>query len=134
LRAVAIALVYGDIGFLAIPHVHLRSIQGQPVMFVAALAWVLYAMVLAYLMPRILLEARMRYRDVALISTLGAAVTLIATLAILRVAPPAFAILGGVMGESVAAAATWRMAAGPLRPLSGVGRVAAAQALPKRSL
>jgi hypothetical protein len=134
LRAVAIALVYGDVGFLAIPHVHLRSIQGQPVMFVAALAWVLYAMVLAYLMPRILLEARMRYRDVALISTLGAAVTLIATLAILRVAPPAFAILGGVMGESVAAAATWRMAAGPLRASSGVGRVAAASALPKRSL
>jgi O-antigen/teichoic acid export membrane protein len=114
-RAALIALVYGDAGFLALPHVHLRSIQGQPVMLVAVFAWALYAMVLAYLMPRILLEARMRYRDLALIFTLGAAVTLAATLALLRIASPSYAILGGVLGESVAAVATWRMAAGSLR-------------------
>jgi O-antigen/teichoic acid export membrane protein len=131
LRALVIALVYGDLGFLVIPHVNLRSIQGQPVMVVAVFAWALYAMVLAYLMPRFLLESRMRYRDVAQITVVGAAVTLVATLTLLHLASPSYAILGGVLGESVAAVATWRIAAGPLRASPSVLRV---PSLAKRSL
>lgn len=131
LRALVIALVYGDLGFLVVPHVHLRSLQDQPVMVVAVFAWALYAMVLAYLMPRFLLESRMRYRDVAQITVVAAAVTLIATLALLRVASPSYAILGGVLGETVAAVATWRMAAGPLRASPSVLRVSS---LAKRTI
>lgn len=122
-RAIIIALFYGDVGFLAIPHLHLRSIQGQPVMVVAVCAWALYAMVLAYLMPRFLLEARMRYRDVAFITVIASAVTLGATLALLHVATPSYAILGGLLGETVAAIATWRIAAGPLRAAPATLRV-----------
>jgi len=125
LRAIAIALFYGDVGFLVIPHLHLRSIQGQPVMMVAALAWALYAVVLAYLMPRFLLETRMRYRDLAMITVVGASVTLATTLALLKIASPSYAILGGLLGETVVAVATWRIAAGPLRPSSAVVRIAA---------
>lgn len=115
LRAMMIALLYGDLVFLAIPHVNLRSIQGQPVMVVAVFAWALYAIVLAYLMPRFLLESRMRYREVAQITVVGSAVTLGATLGLLHLASPSYAILGGVLGETIAAIATWRVAAGPLR-------------------
>ena len=132
LRALVIALVYGDLGFLIIPHVNLRSLQGQPVMVVAVFAWALYAMVLAYLMPRFLLESRMRYRDVAQITVVAAAVTVVATLALLHVASPSYAILGGVLGETVAAVATWRMAAGPLRAPAAAPRVV--PSLVKRSL
>ena len=32
-RALAIALIYGNLGFAAIPKLHLRSLEGQPVMF-----------------------------------------------------------------------------------------------------
>ena len=61
----ASALLYGDLGFAVLPHLHLRSLEHQPVMFVAVSAWALYAVVLAYLMPRILLETRMRFREIA---------------------------------------------------------------------
>lgn len=131
LRALVIGLVYGDLGFLVIPHLPLRSIEGQPVMVVAVFAWALYAIVLAYLMPRFLLESRMRYREVAQITVVGASVTLVATLALLHVAAPSYAILGGVLGETVAAIATWRIAAGPLRAAPGALNVA--PTLAKRS-
>jgi hypothetical protein len=113
-RAVALALLYGNASFLAIPRLHLRSLQHQPVIFLAVSAWSLYAVVLAYLAPRLLLEARLRFREIAAVTTLGAAVGLSATLLMLQVASPGYAILGAVLGESVAAAATWRLAARPL--------------------
>lgn len=113
-RAVALALLYGCFCFLAIPHLHLRSLEHQPVMLLAVSAWSLYAVVLVYLTPRLLLETRLRFRDIAGVTTLGAAVGLAATVLILQIAAPAFAILGAVLGESVAAAATWRLAARPL--------------------
>jgi len=124
LRGMIIVLVYGDLGILAIPQLHLRSIQGQPVMVVATLAWALYAMVLAYLMPKMMLESRMRYRDLAKITAAGSLVTLVGTLALLKITSPSYAILGGLLGETVAAVATWRMAVGPLRATTAV-RVAA---------
>lgn len=113
-RGVALALVYGNAGLLLIPRLHMRSIQHQPVMFIAVSAWALYAVVLAYLMPRLLLETRLRFREIAGITTAGAAVGLGATALILQFAAPGYAILGAVLGESVAAAATWRVAAQPL--------------------
>ena len=114
LRACLIALVYGEIGFAVIPHLHLRSVQHQPIIFVALLAWALYATVLAYLLPRILLEARLRFREIAFVTTIGAAVGLAVTVVILAVAPPAYAIFGAVLGEAVVGAATWKLAAEPL--------------------
>jgi hypothetical protein len=60
-----------------------------------------------------------------MITIVGATVTLVATLALLKVAAPSYAILGGLLGESVVAVATWRMASGPLRPASASVRVAA---------
>ena len=112
--AVALALLYGYASFLAIPRLHMRSLQHQPVTFIAVSAWSLYAVVLAYLMPRLLLEARLRFREIAAVTTLGAAVGLAATALLLRFAAPSYAILGAALGESVAAAATWRLAARPL--------------------
>ena len=110
LRAGMLALLYGDLGFTAIPRLHLRSIENhQPVLFIAVLAWSLYAVVLVYLMPRILMEARMRFRDIAVITTFGAAITFALTLALLHFAAPSYAILGAVLGESVVAAATWKL-------------------------
>jgi hypothetical protein len=113
-RAVALALLYGIAGFLAITRLHLRSLQHQPILFLAVSAWALYAVVLAYLTPRLLLEARLRFREIAGVTTVGAVVGLAATLLILQIASPTYAILGAVLGESVAAAATWRLAARPL--------------------
>jgi len=113
-RAVLLALVYGDVCFLAIPHLRIRSLEHQPVMFIAVCAWLLYAVVLAYLMPRILLETRMRFRDIAVITTMGALVSLAVTVALLQLASPAYALIGAVLGETVAAVATWRMTARPL--------------------
>ena len=121
LRACLIALAYGELGFLVIPRLHLRSVETQPVMMIAVIAWSLYAVVLAYLMPRILLETRMRFREIAAITTVGAVVSLGTTAALLQVAAPGYAILGGLLGEIVAALATWRAAAQPLN-----GRRAAA--------
>ena len=113
-RAGLLALLYGDLSFAAIPRLHLRSIEShQPVLVIAGFAWALFAVVLVYLMPRILLEARMRFRDIAVITTFGAAVTFAVTTALLHLAPPAYAILGAVLGESVVAAATWKLAAQP---------------------
>jgi len=113
-RAVGLALLYGAAGLLAIPHLHMRSLQHQPILFLAVSSWSLYAVVLAYLTPRLLLEARLRFRGIAGVTTLGAAVGLAATVLILQFASPAYAILGAVLGEGVAAAATWRLAARPL--------------------
>ncbi|MDE3176690.1 MAG: hypothetical protein KGM15_11370 [Pseudomonadota bacterium] len=109
-RACLLTALYGYLGFVAIPHLHLRSIENhQPVLFIAALAWALYAVVLAYLLPRILLEARMRFREIAVLTTFGATVTFVVTCALLKTAPPAYAIVGAVLGESVVAAATWKL-------------------------
>ncbi len=121
LRACILALVYGEIGFAVIPRLHLRSVQHQPILFLAISAWTLYAIVLAYLLPRILLEARMRFRQIAFITTVGAVVGVAVTAGMLAVAPPAYAILGAVLGEAVVAAATWRLAA---QPLTAKGRSA----------
>ena len=114
LRAIGLALAYGYASFLVIPRLPIRSIQHQPVLFIAASAWALYAVVLAYLMPRLLLEARLRFREIAAVTTLGAAVGLAATAALLQITAPGYAIVGAVLGESVAAAATWRLAMRPL--------------------
>lgn len=62
----------------------------------------------------------MRYRDLAKITAAGSLVTLVGTLALLKVASPSYAILGGLLGETVAAVATWRMAVGPLRTTTAV--------------
>ena len=113
-RAVMLALVYGNICIAALPHLHLRSLEHQPVMFVAALAWPLYATVLAYLAPRILLETRMRFREIAAITTICAIISLAVTALLLHVAAPAYSLIGAVLGEGVAAALTWRLAAQPL--------------------
>ena len=113
LRALIVGFVYGDVGFLVIPRLHLRALQGEPVMFLAVSAWTLYAVVLAYLLPRFLLESRMRYREIGVITTLGSICGLAVTSALLWLAPTPYAILGAVVGESVAAVATWRTAAAP---------------------
>ena len=113
-RAVMLALLYGDVFILAVPHMRLRSLEQQPVIFIAVCAWSLYAVVLGYLLPRILMETRMRFREIAAITTMGALVSLAVTMALLRLAPPGYALIGAVLGEAVAAVATWRMAARPL--------------------
>ena len=115
-RACILAILYGDICFAVIPHLRLRSLAHQPVIFIALSAWSLYAMVLGYLLPRILLETRMRFRDIAVVTTMGAVVSLTVTATLLVTTEPAYALVGAVLGESVAAIATWRMAA---RPLTG---------------
>ncbi len=106
-RALALAGAYGLLMLAVLPHVRMRAVAHQPVLFVALCAWWLYATALGYLLPRIDLEARLRFREIALITTLAACVALGATTALLRLAPPAFALLGGVLGESAAALATW---------------------------
>jgi hypothetical protein len=113
-RAVLLALLYGNVCLAALPHLHLRSLEHQPVMFIAASAWLLYAVVLAYLAPRILLETRMRFREIAAITTIGAIISRTVTAMLLHVAAPAYSLVGGVLGESVAAALMWRLAARPL--------------------
>jgi hypothetical protein len=111
LRAIALALLYGDIGLGVIPRLHLRSVEGQPVLFIAVLAWALFAVVLAYLLPRILLEVRMRFRDIAMVTTVGGLIGLAVTATLLWLAPPGYCIVGAVLGESLVAVATWRLAA-----------------------
>jgi hypothetical protein len=124
LRAIALALLYGDIGLGVIPRLHLRSVDGQPVLFIAILAWALYAVVLAYLLPRILLEVRLRFRDIAVVTTFGALIGLAVTAALLWLAPVGYCIFGAVLGESLVAVATWRLATGAL---TGAPRPAAAK-------
>ncbi len=134
LRACLLALLYGDLGFAAIPHLHLRSIEGhQPVLFIAVFGWALYAVVLGYLLPRILLEARMRFRDIAVITTFGAAVTFAVTVALLHVAPPAYAILGAVLGESIVAAATWKLSTQRFAAKRSAGEIRLVRAAPAPS-
>jgi hypothetical protein len=113
-RAVGLALFYGVTSLLVIPHLHIRSAQHQPILFIAASAWALYTTALGYLTPRLLLETRLHFRKIAAITTLGAAVGLGATILLLRCAAPGYAILGSVVGEGVAAVATWMAAGGPL--------------------
>jgi hypothetical protein len=113
LRAMALALLYGDVALVVIPHLHLRSVQGQPVLFIAVFAWVLLAIVLAYLLPRIYLESRMRFREIAASTTVGAVVGLSATALLLATAAPGYSIVGAVLGEAVVAGATWWQAAQP---------------------
>jgi hypothetical protein len=127
LRAIALALLYGDIGLGVIPRLHLRSVEGQPVLFVAVLAWALFAVVLAYLLPRILLEVRMRFREIAIVTTVGALSGLAVTATLLRLAPPGYCIFGAVLGESLVAVATWRLAE---RPFAGARRSASSRLRP----
>ena len=113
-RALLLALVYGNVCLALLQHLHLRSLEHQPVMVVALSAWLLYATVLAYLTPRILLETRMRFRAIAAITTISAVISLAVTALLLHVASPGYCLIGGVLGEIVAAGLTWRMAAQPL--------------------
>jgi hypothetical protein len=115
LRALLVALLYGDVGFAILPRLHMRALAGAPVIFLAIAAWTLYAVVLGYLLPRFLLEARMRYREIALVTTLGSALGLGVTTALLQFAPTAYAILGAIAGEGLAGYLTWRIAGGPLK-------------------
>ena len=126
LRACALALFYGDVGLVVIPRLHLRSVEGQPVMFIAVLAWALYAVVLGYLLPRIFLEVRMRFRDIAVVTTIGAGVGLAVTAVVLRLAPTGYCIIGGVLGETIVAVATWWLASGPLGRSGAAAKVRAA--------
>jgi hypothetical protein len=114
LRACLIGLLYGELGLAIIPHLRLKSVEHQSFALIAVAAWALYAIVLAYLMPRLLLETRMRFREIAVITTAGAGVSLALTAVLLKLATPAYAILGGVLGEALAAAATWWAASQPL--------------------
>ena len=69
-------------------------------MFIAVFAWVLHAIVLAYLLPRIYLESRMRFREIAVSTTIGAVVGLSVTALLLAMLAPGYSIVGAVLGES----------------------------------
>jgi hypothetical protein len=112
-RACLLAFLYGAVCLTILPHLRLRSMAHQPILFIALCAWWVYATALGYLLPRIFLEARMRFREIAVITTLAALVSLAATATLLIVAAPGYALIGAALGESAAALATWRRAAGP---------------------
>ena len=113
LRALIVGLLYGDAGFLVIPRLHLRALEGEPVMFLSFAAWTLNALVLGYILPRFLLESRMRYREISLITTAGSGIGLAVTATLLRLAPTPYAILGAIAAETVAGLATWKIARWP---------------------
>ncbi|MGA2494094.1 MAG: hypothetical protein ABSF67_14270 [Roseiarcus sp.] len=80
---------------------------GGPAHGVVLFAWAVYALSLVSTTPRVVLEAMLEFRAIAIITAAGAAAGMIAIAVILELASSNWALAGAALGEAVVLAASW---------------------------
>ncbi len=110
IRVAFISLGYGALAMALLRLVHLRALQGEPILLIGVSAWLVYSLSLLSVAPRVLLEVRMRFRSVALIMAGSAVVGMSAIFITLEAGAPAWALGGSAIGEFLVVVAAGRLA------------------------
>jgi O-antigen/teichoic acid export membrane protein len=100
-------LLYGVAAMLALPLIQPDSLEHAHFYQIAAIAWLMSALPMLYVLPRIWLEITLDYRSIALLSGLAAVAGLALVLAILLTTSPSWSLLGGAVSELIVLAGTW---------------------------
>lgn len=105
--AAGIALAYGIVMIFVVPRIHLHVLEGVPILLTGFLAWAIYTMTMLNVTPRVVLEVMAAFDTVALITGVAAVVGAALIIVLLFVAPPVWALAGGVASELVVLTGSW---------------------------
>ncbi|MGF9567081.1 hypothetical protein [Neorhizobium sp. JUb45] len=101
------AIVYGVAVFALAPHLKAQSLAGLEIGSTGVPALIIFAMIMVYSIPRLVLEVLNDFWTLAMINFSAALVGLAAILAILVVASPSIALAGAAVSESIVCLACW---------------------------
>jgi len=102
-----LGLAYGVAVLLAVPLIQPGSLENVRFYKITLIAWVMCAIPLLYVMPRIWLEITLDYRGIAILSAVAAVVGLAVVVIILLTSSSSWAVLGGALSEAIVLAGTW---------------------------
>ena len=122
------ALVYGVAAALALPHLRSALLQGAPLAAIAVSGWLVYTQALLYTAPRVALEVMMKFRVIAILTSLGAIASLALIAALLQFGASHYALAGAALGEGAVLAASWTAARAVLVSRPGAPRNAKGRA------
>lgn len=101
------AIVYGVAVFALAPHLKAQSLAGLEIGSTGVPALIIFAMIMIYSIPRLVLEVLNDFWRLAMINFGAALVGLAAIMAILIVSSPSFALAGAAVSESLVCLACW---------------------------
>lgn len=102
-----LGLAYGVAALLALPLIQPDSLENARFYKISLIAWVMSAIPMLYVMPRIWLEVTLDYRSIAILSAIAAIAGLTLVLVILLTFASSWAVLGGAVSEAIVLAGTW---------------------------
>ena len=100
-------LLYGAAVLIALPFIQPESLDDTRFFKISVLAWIMSALPMLYVMPRIWLEIAQDFRAIAILSAIAAVAGLLLVLAILLTTTPSWALLGGAVSEAIVLVGTW---------------------------
>jgi O-antigen/teichoic acid export membrane protein len=101
------AFVYGAAIISVLPMMQIRAFEGAPIHVLGYFAWAIQIVCLLYAMPRCFLEVAKAFRVLAVINVLSAIVGMSVVTVVLYTAPPAWALAGALLSETMVLAACW---------------------------
>jgi hypothetical protein len=102
-----ICILYGIAMIALVPRLHLHLLEGVPVRSVGVLVWALFTITVLYILPRIALEVMTAFSTISFVMIAAALVGCALVLFLLTVAPPIWAVAGGLASETVAMLGLW---------------------------
>jgi hypothetical protein len=100
-------LVYGAAITIALPSMRIQVFEGAPIHVLGYFAWAIQIVCLLYAMPRCFLEVAKAFRVLAIINIVSAAVGMSIVTFALYVSPPAWALAGAFVSETMVLVACW---------------------------
>jgi hypothetical protein len=104
---VGVGLVYGAAIMTALPFMRIHALEGAPVRVLGYFAWAIQIVCLLYVMPKCFLEVAKAFPALAIINIVSALVGMSIVTIVLHVAPPAWALLGALVSETMVLIACW---------------------------
>lgn len=102
-----IGVVYGLAVAVGMPMLATPIFDGQPRTLIAGLAWCISMAPLLYVMPKILLEVRHRFRTLAAISAVSAVLGMALVAALLMLTTPVYSLAGSLASEILVLVCCW---------------------------
>ena len=103
----ALALAYGAVALLALPYVKMQVFSGTPIYLIGFSCWAIFTATMLYVMPRLILEAAGAFRQIAVITALGAAAGFVLVCLALVSGPPVWSLVGAFVSEICVLLACW---------------------------
>jgi O-antigen/teichoic acid export membrane protein len=100
-------LVYGAAVMTSLPLMQINAFQGAPIHVLGYFAWAIQIVCLMYAMPRCFLEVAKAFRALAIINIVSAVVGMTIVTIVLYIAPPAWALAGAFVSETMVLFACW---------------------------